>query len=114
MKKQKCIQGLSPEDLDEVLGDLYTELKKKDGSDYQSESLRVMQASLDRYSKNKGYKVPIIRGREFANSQILKEKAITLRHEGKGTRPNATDALTLEEEEMLCGKRSTEVHLNTT
>ena len=101
-KKPKSIENLFSEDLDEVLGDFYTELKDKDGSDYEPESLGVMQASLDRYLKNKGYKVLIIREREFAKSnKILKGKAITLRHEGKGTRPSATDALTWEEEEIL-------------
>ena len=119
-KKPKSIESLSPEDLDEILRDFYTELKKKDGSDYEPESLGVMQASLDRYLKNKGYKVSIIRGREFAKSnKILKGKAITLRHEGMGTRPNATDALTWEEEEMLwkegrLGRHTPEVLLNTT
>lgn len=119
-KKPKSIENLSPEELDEVLRDFYTELKKKDGSDYEPQSLRVMQASLDRYLKNKGYKVSIIRGREFAKSnKILKGKAITLRHEGKGTRPSATDALTWEEEEMLwkegrLGRHTPEVLLNTT
>ena len=34
-KKPKSIESLSPEDLDEILGDFYTELKKKDGSDYE-------------------------------------------------------------------------------
>jgi len=64
-KKPKSIENFSSEDLDEVLRDFYTELKKKDDSDYEPESLGVMQASLDRYVKNKGYKVSIIRGREF-------------------------------------------------
>ena len=101
-KKPKSIENLLPEELDEVLGDFYTKLKKKDGSDHEPESLGVMQASLDRYLNNKGYKLLIIRGREFAKSnKILKGKIITLRHEGKGTRSNATDALTWEEEEML-------------
>ena len=119
-KKPRSIENLSPEDLDEVLRDFYTELKKKDGNDYEPESLRVMQASLDRYLRNKGYAVSIIRGREFAKSnKILKGKAITLRHEGKGTRPNATDALTWEEDEMLwkegrLGLHTPEVLLNTT
>jgi len=75
-KKPKSIENLSPEDLDEVLGDFYTKLKKKDGSDYKPESLGVMPACLDRYLKNKGYKVSIIRGRELAKSnKILKGKA---------------------------------------
>lgn len=76
-KKPKSIENLSPEDLDEVFRDFYTELKKKDSSDYQPESLGVMQASLDRYLKNKGFKVSIFRGREFAKSnKILKGNAL--------------------------------------
>ena len=50
-KKPKSTENLAPEELDEVLGDFYTELKKKDGSDYEPESLGVMQASLYRYVK---------------------------------------------------------------
>jgi len=46
-KKPKSIENLSSEHLDEVLGYFYIELKKKDGSDYEPESLGVMQASLD-------------------------------------------------------------------
>ena len=68
-KKPKSIENLSPEDLDEILGDFYAELKKKDGSDYEPESLGVMQASLDRYLKNKGYKVSIIQGRENSKGE---------------------------------------------
>jgi len=45
-KKPKSIENLSPEDLDEVLGDFYSELKKRDGIDYELDSLGVMQASL--------------------------------------------------------------------
>ena len=68
-KEPKSIEILSPKDLDEVLGDFYTDLKKKDGSDYDPESLGVMQASLDRYLKNRGYKVSIQFGE--GNSQSL-------------------------------------------
>ena len=67
--KPKSTENLSPEDFDEVLGDFYTEIKKKDGSDYEPESLEVMQASLDCCLKNKGYMFSIIRGREFAKSK---------------------------------------------
>lgn len=54
--------NLSPEDLDEVLADIYTEVKEKDGSDYGRGSLGVILAFLDRYLKIKGYKFSIIRG----------------------------------------------------
>jgi len=54
-----------------ILGDFYTELEKNDSSNYVSGSLGVMQTSLDRYLKSKGYKVLIIRGREFGKSNKI-------------------------------------------
>jgi len=54
-----------------ILGDFYTELEKKDSSNYVSESLGVIQTSLDRYLKSQGYKVLIIRGREFGKSNKI-------------------------------------------
>ena len=48
-RNRKALKSSRPiEDLAEILGDVYSELKKNDGSDYKPESLGVMQASLDR------------------------------------------------------------------
>ena len=119
-KKPESIENLSPEDLDEVLGDFYTELKTKGWQQLQAR-VPGSYASVPRpLLKEQGYKVSIIRGREFTKSnKVLKGKAITLRHEGKGTRPNATNALTWEGEEMLwkedrLERHTPEVLLNTT
>ena len=51
------IENHSPEDLEEVHGDFYTEVEKKDASRYEPEFLEVMKTSLYRYLKYKGYKV---------------------------------------------------------
>ena len=59
--------------------------KKKDGQDYEPESLAVMQCSLDRHLKNCGRNYSILRDREFANSrQQLEAKARELRAQGYG------------------------------
>jgi hypothetical protein len=58
-----------------------------------------MQASLDRHLKEKGYTLSIVRDPQFYSSnKILKGKATKLREEGKGSRPNASKALTWAEE----------------
>ena len=61
-----------------------------------------MITSLDRHLKNKGYKLSIIRDREFSSSkQVLDGKAKQLRLAGRGKRPNKARQLSEEEEEIL-------------
>ena len=47
----------------------YVEITKKDGTDYKPDSLRVMQAAIDRYLRHKNYPANIIIAREFTKSQ---------------------------------------------
>ena len=59
------------------------------------------------FLKENGYKYSIIRDREFYQSKlVLKGKVKCLRQQGKGKRPNAANALTAEEEEMLWSEQS--------
>ena len=61
-----------------------------------------MVTSLDRHLKNKGYKLSIIRDREFSSSrQVLDGKAKQLRLAGRGKRPNKARQLSEEEDEIL-------------
>jgi len=41
------IETLSPQALDEILTRFYAEMRKRDGSEYEPDSLQVMQASID-------------------------------------------------------------------
>jgi len=47
----------------------YAKEKKKDGSEYEPDSLRVMEASIDRYLRQMNYPDNIITGRPFKTSQ---------------------------------------------
>ena len=58
-------------------------LEKKDGHEYGTESLAVMQCSLDRHLKNCGRNYSILRAREFANSSQQLEASAGLRKEKK-------------------------------
>ena len=93
------IDSYDPVALDGLLTRFYAEIRKQDGSEYEPESLRVMQASLERYLRQRNYPVSIITGREFHKSQeTLDCKAKQLRRQGKGKRPNKAQAYTQTEE----------------
>ena len=90
------------DELDNILSKFYAEVTKRDGDDYEPESLKIMQSAIERYLKEKNYPLSIVRSREFHNSQeILHAKAISLRQQGKGKRPNKSQPLTSEEESSL-------------
>ena len=91
-----------PEVLDGLLQRFYAEVRNKNGDHYEPESLKVMMASLDRYLREKNYPYSIIKDRQFNQSkQVLEGKAKFLREEGKGKRPNASDALSITDEKQL-------------
>ena len=71
--------------LDESLPKLFAEIGKKDGSEYEPDSLRVMLASLDRHLREKDAAFSIAKDIEFSNSRtVLKGKERLLRQEGFG------------------------------
>ena len=80
-------------------------MKKKDGDDYEPESLKIMQSAIERHLKDKNNPLSIVRSREFHNSQeVLNAKALSLRQQGKGKRPNKAQPLTPDEESALWEK----------
>ena len=80
-------------------------MRKKDSSDYEPDSLRVMLASLDRHLKEAGSSISISKDREFVNSRkVFEGKARFLHEQGYGKPPHASKAQTTEHEELLCFK----------
>ena len=101
--KEKNLEAYKCVDLDKTLSPFYAEVRKESGEDYEPDSLRVMQAALERYLKSKLYPKSVIKDREFlSSSKVLEGKARKLREEGpRGKRPNRSKSLTNEEEESL-------------
>jgi hypothetical protein len=90
------------EELDEVLSRFYAEVRKTNGEEYEPDSLKVMQASLDRFLREEGYSKSILRDNEFLKSRkVLEGKAKKLRRDGLGKQPNKAKSLTNEEEKIL-------------
>jgi len=93
------LEEYEPEELDKTLQIFYTEIRTKDGFEYEFESLKSMLEALDRYFKEHDCKYSIIRDREFYQSKLVLEgKVKCLRQQGKGKRTNAANTLTTEEE----------------
>ena len=63
------MESYCPQALDGLLNKFYIEIRKKDGTDYEPDSLRVMQTAIDRYLRPNNYPVSIITGRDFIKSQ---------------------------------------------
>ena len=102
----ESIEKYEPEALNKILEQFYATVRKKDGDDYEPDSLRVMVTAIDRYLTEKEYKYSIIRDREFKSSkQVLEGKARLLRQQGKGKRPNKARSLTTTEENELWEKK---------
>ena len=59
--------------LDETLQKFFAEIRKKDGSEYEPDSLRVMLASLDRHLREKDAAFSVAKDIEFSNSRKLLE-----------------------------------------
>ena len=94
----------SSSELDKILQHVFAQLRKKDGTNYEPDSLRTMLGALDRYFRNAGYNFRIIKDKEFTECrQVLNGKAIELREMGMGKRKNKADVLT-EEEEIMWSK----------
>ena len=97
-----AMESYSPVDLNKKLEQFYAEIRKKDGEEYEPDSLKVMHASLDRYLKEKKYPESILNGKAFSSSKaVLEGYARNLRKCGKGKKPNRAKALTPEEEDIL-------------
>ena len=102
----ESIEKYEPEALNKILEEFYATVRKKDGEDYEPDSVRVNVTAIDRYLTQKEYKHSIIRDREFKSSkQVLEEKARLLRQQGKGKRTNKARSLTTTEENELWEKK---------
>ena len=96
------IETMAPATLNEVLQKFYLEVRKQDGSEYEPDSLKVMQAALERHLFDHKYPYSVINSREFASSRaVLDAKAKQLRMQGYGKRKNRAQPYNTAEEETF-------------
>ena len=94
-------------------------MKRKDGGDYDSSSLRGFIASFNRHLKNVKYLKSIVEDREFEQTRkALDARSKLLKKEGRGNRPFAAQAISDDEvsilyESNILGISSAEALINT-
>ena len=96
------IETMAPVTLNEVLQKFYLEVRKQDGSEYEPDSLKVMQAALERHLSTHKYQYSLIYSHEFASSRaVLDAKVKQLRMQGHGKRKNRAQLYNTAEEESF-------------
>ena len=100
------IHDIPAHELDVLLCKFFMTAVKKDGDQYEPDTLTSIQRSLQRKLQELGVSFNILKDTEFQRSRdVLAAKRKSLVSQGKGNKPNATRALTGEEEDKLfaCG-----------
>ena len=100
--KNPVLNEIPPAELDTVLRQFFAEIRKQDGGEYEPDCLRVMLAALHRHLIEYHYPANIISDISFKGCRdVLEGKARHLREMGMGKRPNASQALSKKDEEIL-------------
>ena len=80
------IYEISPNDLDQLLGTFFTNVRKENGDDYEPRYLKNMHFSLDRHMRHFNYPFCITKDPEFRGSQsLIKARQRELFQMGKGS-----------------------------
>ena len=84
--EEKRIHPREAKELDKNLQKFFAEVRKKDGSDYEPDSLRVIITSLERlFLWETGSSISIAKYRDFVNSRkVLEGKACSILEQGYG------------------------------
>ena len=87
------------------MANFLSQVRKKDGEQYEPTSLRSFVSSFDRYLRKKDYSSTIMEGNDFQKTkEALVAEQKELKKEGKGNKPNAAPMLTDEEVDILYGQ----------
>ncbi|CAG2237633.1 unnamed protein product [Mytilus edulis] len=103
--EEREVESIPSPELDLFLARFFMTAKKGDGGEYEPDTLKSMQGSINRFLAEKGSLVNLIEVKEFKHSRdVLTSKKKYLRQQGKGNRPNQADPFTREEIDMLYQK----------
>ena len=68
----ESVETMAPATLDRVLQKFYLEVRKQDGSEYEPDSFKVMQAALERYLSSQKYTYSLINSLKFSSSKQVR------------------------------------------
>ena len=109
--ERRKVEEIPLAELDSLLSNFYFTVKKKDNTEYEPDTLSSMSRSIQRHLDDKKARVNILQDEEFKVSrEVLKSKRRELRKQGKGNKPNATEALTNEDIERIFDENQFGIH----
>ena len=99
----ESVENLPASELDHVLCKFFMNIRKKNGEEYEPDTISGFQRSIQRYLSEKGSSVNILKDKDFEKSRkVLSAKRKSLVHEhGKGNKPQAATALEDAEDDAL-------------
>ncbi|VDI15478.1 Hypothetical predicted protein [Mytilus galloprovincialis] len=97
----RSIEDIPHNELDAFLSEFYITLKRENGQEYEPGTFDGIRASIERYLKEKEYSHSL-RDKEFnLSTRALSAKKVQLKKLGKGHKPNASKAVSKDEEDLL-------------
>ena len=100
--ERRQLTGNPADELDSLLCNFYITAKKKDDTEYEPDTMSSFSRSIQRYLDDNNAKINILKDKLFKVSrEVLKYKRRELRKQRKGGRPNATEALSNEDIELI-------------
>ena len=101
--RNESIESLPASDLDHLLSKFFMNIRKKNGEEYEPDTISGFQRSIQRYLSDKRSPVNILKDKDFEKSRkVLAAKRKSLIHDhGKGNKPQAAQALEDNEEDVL-------------
>ena len=99
--KSRNLEEIPPAQLNSFLKSFYLRVRKRNGDEYEPETLISIENSIDRLLCDKSYGYSVCRGDEFKSSRdVLSAKGKQLKKDGKGRKPNKADEVSAEEEKV--------------
>ena len=97
------VESLPASELDHLLCKFFMNIRKKNGEEYEPDTISGFQRSIQRYLSYKGSSFNIFKDKDFEKSRkVLSAKRKSLVHEhGKGNKSQAATALEDDEEDAL-------------
>ena len=88
-------------------------MKKKDDTEHEPDTMSSFSRSIQRYLDDNNAKINILKDKLFKVSrEVLKYKRRELRKQAKGGRPNATEALSNEDIELIFNENQFAISMN--
>ncbi|CAG2240035.1 unnamed protein product [Mytilus edulis] len=106
MRNKNTSRKTNSDELDLLLARFFMTAKKCDGGDYEPDTLKSIQGSINRHLTEKHCNINLIKDKECKHSRVvLVSKRKLLRQNGKGNKPKKAEPLTKEEIDILYQKK---------